>query len=395
MTSDIKLNLIVDDKGSKIVSGASGRMTKSLSKLGAGLGSIIKKFFSWKSVVVFLAGAAGLGLLIKKVTALSAAQELAEKKLEQAMRSTKMWNANLMESYKAFASELQGITAIGDEVILDVMAMLQTFKLQEGTLKDATKATLDLAKATGQDLRSAAILVGKAAVGEVSTLKRYGIIVDEAALKARGFQAVLDEINTEFGGQAQAQAETYAGKIAGMKGYWSDMLEKIGDFITKNPVVLAAIDKVSNKFKEWGQILEDNKDVIINWFADVSSIILRWLEAIEQKIAPVWRVISEIPAKLNAAGGISGILSGGIGAAQNIAPAGAASSGGYSSGDVNAIIKALEAGKTVSGGGTNIIISEKLSRSDVTNIISETNRTVYRDGVPTVTMPMSNVGAGN
>lgn len=378
MAGNISLKLIVDDKGSAVVE----KMTR---KSEGAFGRLIQKTLSWKNALVGLAGAAGLGLVIKKVIDLASAQELVEKKLEAAMRSTGRYNVNLMNSFKSYASALQDTTAIGDESILGVMAMLQTFKLEEDVLKDATKATLDLAKATGQDLMSAAILVGKAAVGETGMLSRYGIIIDEAALKARGFQAVLEEINLEFGGQAQAQAETFSGKIEKIKGSFGDMLEKVGDIIIKNPVILNALDLLAEKFKGWGDLLAQNKDAIIAWASETAQIIIGWIDAIWMKLQPVWQAIKEFPAKMKAAGGLQGVMMGNVLASSGIdtgAPINSAfestAAGGSSSADIQSIIAAMQQGKTISGGGTNIIISEKMSRSDVNNIVSEANRSNYR-----------------
>ena len=118
----IKLELTVTDKGSSVVAKATGRMMTPLKKLGSRVAGIVKSFFSWRKVIGLLAGAAGIGLLIKKVVALSAAQEMAETKLEQAMRSTKMWNANLMESYKRYAAELQDLTGIGESIIMQMLS---------------------------------------------------------------------------------------------------------------------------------------------------------------------------------------------------------------------------------------------------------------------------------
>lgn len=293
MSNKIELEFIVDDKGSKVFEKAGARAENVFERLK-------KKTLSWKSALGLLAGATGLALVIKKVTELSAAQELAEKKLEQAMRSTMQYSSNLLESYKAYASSLQYVTGIGDETILGVMAMLQTFKLEEGTLRDATKATLDLAKATGQDLMSAAILVGKAAVGEVSTLKRYGIIVDEAAYKARGFRAVLDEINMEFGGQAAAQAQTYAGRIEKMKGYFGDLLEKFGDIITKSPIVLSLINMITENFIKWGETLEKNKPVVMAWIEERAKSIKDLVESLPEKFEQWMPKLEGILEVLNA-----------------------------------------------------------------------------------------------
>jgi len=287
-TGAINLTIAVEDKASSDFGKITNKIKGHLDTLANKAKGVLRVFTDWRTIIGMLAGTAGIGLLTKKVIELASAQELAEKKLEAAMRSTGRYNVNLMDSFKTYASALQATTAIGDETILGVMAMLQTFKLEEDVLKDATKATLDLAKATGQDLMSAAILVGKAAVGETGMLSRYGIIVDEAAYKAKGFQAVLEEINMEFGGQAAAQAETFAGKIGMMKSYFGDLLEKIGDMIIKNPVVLKAIDAVTEKFKTWTEYLDQNKDQIMNWATNTGQTILNWLTSIWIKIETIF-----------------------------------------------------------------------------------------------------------
>lgn len=393
--ADIKMQLIVDDKGTGVIGRASDRIRSHFDRLGSSVASIAKKFVNWKSIIATLAGGAGIGLLIKKVTDLAAAQELAETKLAQAMRSTGQWSENLMSAYKRQASALQDLTSIGDETILGVMAMLQTFKLAPDVLDAATKATLDLARATGQDFQSAAILMGKAAVGEVSMLTRYGIIVDEAAYKARGFQAVLDEINTEFGGQAQAQAQTYGGRIDALRGYWGDLLEKLGEYITKSPAILAGIEAMINKIKEWIGVIESNETAIKEWVANTYKIIKGWADDLVPIIEKLIDLFVSLPQKLDdvknslaqkwqelktfdiTGPGFSSSAAGSTAGASAAPTAGAPVSGA----DINSIIGAMNRGATITGGPNNtFIINEKVSRSDVNNIVSEANRNAYRGG---------------
>lgn len=232
MTVREQLIIQIDGKADKAIN-ATKKTENAISKLGnflkgmaiaGGALYLAKKGFdllsaAMKKTITFLKGC----------TEAAAFQELQIKKLDTALKSTGTYTEKVSKSLQEYASSLQKVTMYGDETIIGVEAMLATFKLGEEEVKVATQATLDLAAATGQDLQSAAILMGKAMVGETGMLKRYGIIVDENKLKSEGWRAVIEEINTEFGGQAVAQGETYTGMIERMKNIFGDMKEKIGD----------------------------------------------------------------------------------------------------------------------------------------------------------------------
>ena len=115
----------------------------------------------------------GYGSLHKTVGAVTRAygeQELAERKLEQALGSV---NTGLLNQ----ASALQEVTSFGDEAIISAQSLLAAFIKDEDQLKKATIATLDLAAAKGMDLNSAADLLGKTLGSSTNSLSRYGIEV--------------------------------------------------------------------------------------------------------------------------------------------------------------------------------------------------------------------------
>jgi hypothetical protein len=103
--------------------------------------------------------------------------------------------------------------------------------VQPGIMGKAAKTATDLASALGIDLQSAAMLVGKAIEGNTSMLGRYGIKLDETEVRVRGATYVLDELNQRFGGLAQAEVETYTGKVEKLKNQWDDFSEKLGAVI--------------------------------------------------------------------------------------------------------------------------------------------------------------------
>src|SRR3990167_8377052 len=171
-----------------------------------------------------------------------AEQEAATKKLTQALESQQLATPKTIRAYAEMAAQFQRTTVFGDELVLEMQALLtQIGGVMPTQMQRALKASTDLAAGLGIDLRTATLLVGKAFAGETGTLARYGIVIDQARFKTEGISVVLDALGEEFGGQAQAQIETYAGRITQMSNAWGDFKEVIGEVITQNPATVAAL----------------------------------------------------------------------------------------------------------------------------------------------------------
>ena len=171
-----------------------------------------------------------------------AEQEAATKKLTQALESQQLATPKTIRAYAEMAAQFQRTTVFGDELVLEMQALLtQIGGVMPTQMQRALKASTDLAAGLGIDLRTATLLVGKAFAGETGTLARYGIVIDQARFKTEGISVVLDALGEKFGGQAQAQIETYAGRITQMSNAWGDFKEVIGEVITQNPATVAAL----------------------------------------------------------------------------------------------------------------------------------------------------------
>ena len=124
------------------------------------------------------------------------------------------------EQYQDLASELQGLSTDGDETLLKMQALLiQVGDVGPDQMRQALTAAQDLAVGLDVDLKTAALLVGKAFAGDTATLKRYGIVLDKTELKQRGVAVVLEAIQAKFGGQAAAKAQTFSGIIEQLGQY--------------------------------------------------------------------------------------------------------------------------------------------------------------------------------
>lgn len=186
---------------------ANDSLTASFSRLGG----VIGVTFGAQQIVSF----------VKQSIDLYAKQEAAEKRLSVA------YGKNI-GNLKEYAAALQRKTAFGDEDIIDAQALIAAFVKEEEAINQATEASLDLAAALGMNLKDAASLVAKTLGSTTNALSRYGIEVTGAVDSNERLESLLTNINDKFGGQAQAQLETYTGKVQALSNAWGDMLEILG-----------------------------------------------------------------------------------------------------------------------------------------------------------------------
>ncbi len=153
------------------------------------------------------------------------------------------------------AKEIQGLSerlmrksGVDDEAIASGQNMLLTFtKVRNETgagnkvFDEATKATLNLSVAMGKDMQSSAVLVGKALndpVKGIGALSRVGVQLDadqkkliktmDASGNTMGAQKViLKELETQFGGSAEAAGKTFGGQLNIAKQSLSNMAGEI------------------------------------------------------------------------------------------------------------------------------------------------------------------------
>lgn len=163
-------------------------------------------------------------------------------KLNASLKAQGIFTEQLSKEMQAYARELQKQTTFSDEAILSSQNLLTTFGIAGQKMKEATAAATNLAAGLGIDLNTAAMLVGKAFTGQTETLGRYGVKVDESIPASEKFAAVLEAINQRFGGAAQAEAESYAGRIENLKNRFDDVKESIGEALM--PVLDSALKTI-------------------------------------------------------------------------------------------------------------------------------------------------------
>ncbi len=218
--------------------------------------------------------------------ALADTQAKAEAKVQQAIKSTSGVAKLSFDQLKDYASELQNKTIFGDEDILNnATAQLLTFTNIAGENFKRTQAVaLDLSTVLDGDLKSASIQLGKALndpVKNLSALSRSGIqfskeqievikMLAETGRLAEAQSVILDELERQYGGQAEAQAKVGAGSLKQLKNSWGDFMEQIGAAILPG---LNKVVGVLQKVVSWLQSLSPATKTVIVVIASLAAAV--------------------------------------------------------------------------------------------------------------------------
>ncbi len=205
--------------------GLAGSVNRILATIGVGIG--IAAVFS----------------SIRRATSLAERQIKAEQRVAAVVRGTGMAAGFTAKELMKQASALQAVTTIGDEEILELQAVILTFrKITGDTFEQTTELALDLAEAMQTDAKSGALQLSKALqdpLRGVTALTRSGVtftdqqketiknLVESNQLyKAQAL--ILAEVRGQVGGVAREMALTDLGKLTQAKNILGDMREEMG-----------------------------------------------------------------------------------------------------------------------------------------------------------------------
>lgn len=190
------------------------------------------------------------------------------------------------EQLQKMASDLQAKTIFGDEVILkDATAQLLTFTNIAGEQFERTQvAALNLATRLDGDLKSASIQLGKALndpVANLSALSRSGIqfsseqkeVIKSLAETNRLADAqtiILDELEKQYGGAAEAAAKAGLGPFQQLKNTLGDVSEEFGKLILENIEPLkSSLTSLAERLRN---LTTEQKESIIR-FAGIAAVV--------------------------------------------------------------------------------------------------------------------------
>ena len=243
MAADIKFSAKVDSKKGEVSLGRLDKrvdkVAKTTTRASAGFKNMAAKLAI--GVAAFYAASRALRGLIRwmgDAIDKAAQQETAEKEMAAALESTGREVANNSKHFKEYASELQKATIYGDEQILSAQAlMIQLTKLDREGIDAATKGAIGLASVYKTDLQAATTLVGKALAGNFGALSRYGISVEQTMTAEEKRISLLEQLQVMYK-RAEADTDTYAGKVKQLGNVYGDLKEFVAAAVIENEAIL-------------------------------------------------------------------------------------------------------------------------------------------------------------
>ena len=215
----------------------------------------------------------------REIVAAGIESERAVTAFNTALASTGKFTQEASDSFQNFATNLELLTNVQDEVILKGAALVTNLSGLTGpALERASSAALNLAQALQIGPEQAFELVGKAATGNTAALGRYGIKLDETTPKTERFGELLRIIETRFGGAAEAAATTFGGSLERVRNGFSNVVESTGLLLTKSPELIAFFSKLGEIFNKLAQFIAGQNingfiTSMINGFLAVSNVI--------------------------------------------------------------------------------------------------------------------------
>lgn len=180
----------------------------------------------------FLAvGAAAATMAVKiGVDAVKAAieDEKAQVSLATTLRNTTKATDQQIAAVEDYINQTARATGINDNALRPSLDRLLR------STGDVTKAqklqalALDISAGTGKDLATITEGLGKAYDGNLGALKRLGVPLDASIIKAKDFDAAVKALSETFAGQADAAANTFAGRMARISVAVDEAKEQIG-----------------------------------------------------------------------------------------------------------------------------------------------------------------------
>jgi hypothetical protein len=226
-----ELLIVVDAKVSQAV--------KDMKKVDRSMDGTSKTAGKLKDAFKAMAGPVALGAVIAGVIKLGKeaedafqAQEKAVVGVNAALKATGQFTEEAAQDMQDYASALQEITTVGDEVTLSMIQTAINMGLTADQAKEATKQAIGMSEAYGVGLDTALRGTANATLGNFDALTRYLPAIKTATTEAEKAAIVNEQLGDAFE-IATANAKTSAGVQAQLSNSYGDLLETVGSVISE------------------------------------------------------------------------------------------------------------------------------------------------------------------
>jgi hypothetical protein len=224
---------------------AVDRASRTLGSIGSKMGGLAGKATGLGAA---LGGALAVGGLVafgtESVRAFSEAQAAQTRLADAYARFPALAGGNI-DALRDYNAEMARKTRFDDDAFASGQAVLAQFGLNENQLRDLSPLLADYAAKTGQDLPTAAGLIGRAMMGNGRALKALGINFKATGDKAKDLTTIQGLLAAKVGGFASKDAKTAQGQLEILKNRFGEVKESIGGALL--PVLTWLMNVIANQ----------------------------------------------------------------------------------------------------------------------------------------------------
>lgn len=229
---EVRIQTTLDTKDlDKQINDVKSKLQKSGKEIDNGSKQVNNFAGSLKKVAAGAAGFTAVAVAAKKTVdiledcaAAYRVQERAEKALELAAKNNPYLNSENVYNLKQFASELQSMSEVGDEVSIQVMSQLAAAGRTQSEIIQIMSAAADMAAATGQDIGSVAQQLNATLNGSSGTLGRQITGLKDLTEEELKSGKAIELVAKQYKGSAAELADT----TVQLSNAWGDFKENIG-----------------------------------------------------------------------------------------------------------------------------------------------------------------------
>ena len=272
------------DKGSKAAQKDLARLTKKFDQFG-------KK--ALKATGLAAVATAGLAVKLGKDAVQGAMEDQkAQASLAVALRNTTGATQEAIAANAAFLDSLELQVAIDNNELIPALKTLVTATGNVSSAQRLLSLSADAAAASGMDIGSVSKIIAKAHNGQLEALKKLNLGLDQSKIKAGDSAAVFKELADITKGQAEAAANTFAGKLTVLKLRFNQVAERVGYALI--PVLEKLVDRLANDvFPAFEKFIRMNQNDIVDAFAGTIELAEKAVRAFI-KIAEVLKTLQPL-----------------------------------------------------------------------------------------------------
>jgi hypothetical protein len=200
---------------------------------GTALKKAEKQLTQFQKTTNLLAKSFAAAFAVRKITQFGKASVQAFIADEKAAKSLSIALQNTGNDFATIATEgfiarLQDTYKVLDD---DLRPAFQTLLTATSSITESQKAlelALSISAGTGKDLGAVSMALAKGFSGQTTALSRLGAGLSKATLASGDMNAIMDELNSKFRGQALEATKTYAGQMAALGVAAANAKEIIG-----------------------------------------------------------------------------------------------------------------------------------------------------------------------